>query len=135
MELIPSENYVSSDVLQALGSVSLINIQKATLVDVITADKKTPIKSNSWQLTALRNFSKQITLMSSHILERRLMRRFYYAWCEPGDTILAMDLAHGGHLTHGAPVTRSAREYNFIRYGIKNIDTGEIDYEEIRQLA
>ena len=46
-----------------------------------------------------------------------------------------MDLAHGGHLTHGAPVTRSAREYNFIRYGIKNIDTGEIDYEEIRQLA
>ena len=43
----------------------------------------------------------------------------YYAWCEPGDTILAMDLAHGGHLTHGAPVTRSAREYNFIRYGIK----------------
>lgn len=59
----------------------------------------------------------------------------YYAWCEPGDTILAMDLAHGGHLTHGAPVTRSAREYNFIRYGIKNIDTGEIDYEEIRQLA
>ena len=59
----------------------------------------------------------------------------YYAWCEPGDTILAMDLAHGGHLTHGASVTRSAREYNFIRYGIKDVETGEIDYEEIRQLA
>ena len=59
----------------------------------------------------------------------------YYAWCEPGDTILAMDLAHGGHLTHGAPVTRSAREYNFIRYGIKDVETGEIDYEEIRRLA
>ena len=54
---------------------SLINIQKATLVDVITADKKTPIKSNSWQLTALRNFSKQITLTSNHILARRLMRQ------------------------------------------------------------
>jgi glycine hydroxymethyltransferase len=59
----------------------------------------------------------------------------YYAWCEPGDTILAMDLSHGGHLTHGAPVTRSAREYNFVRYGIKDVETGEIDYEEIRQLA
>ena len=40
-----------------------------------------------------------------------------------------------GHLTHGAPVTRSAREYNFVRYGIKNVETGEIDYDEIRQLA
>ena len=59
----------------------------------------------------------------------------YYAWCEPGDTILAMDLAHGGHLTHGAPVTRSAREYKFVRYGIKDVETGEIDYEEIRRLA
>lgn len=58
----------------------------------------------------------------------------YYAWCEPGDTIPAMDLAHGGHLTHGAPVTRSAREYNFI-HGIKDVETGEIDYEAIRELA
>ena len=46
-----------------------------------------------------------------------------------------MDLNHGGHLTHGAPVTRSAREYNFIRYGIKDVETGEIDYDEIRRLA
>ena len=46
-----------------------------------------------------------------------------------------MDLGHGGHLTHGAPVTRSAREYNFVRYGMKDVDTGEIDYEAIRQLA
>ena len=76
LELIPSENYVSSDVLQALGSVLLINIQKAILVDVITEDKKTPIKSSSWQLTALKNFSKPTTLTSSHILARKLMRQF-----------------------------------------------------------
>ncbi len=59
----------------------------------------------------------------------------YYSWCEPGDNILAMSLDHGGHLTHGAPVTRSAREYNFIRYGIKDVKTGEVDYDELRKLA
>jgi glycine hydroxymethyltransferase len=46
-----------------------------------------------------------------------------------------MDLSHGGHLTHGAPVTRSAKLYNFIRYKMKDPATGEIDYDELRQLA
>lgn len=46
-----------------------------------------------------------------------------------------MDLSHGGHLTHGSPVTRSARLYNFIRYKMKDSSTGEIDYDELRQLA
>ena len=59
----------------------------------------------------------------------------YSAWLEPGDTVLAMDLGHGGHLTHGAPVTRSAQLYNFIRYKMKDIETGEIDYDELRALA
>lgn len=59
----------------------------------------------------------------------------YSAWLEPGDTVLAMDLSHGGHLTHGAPVTRSAKLYNFIRYKMKDPSTGEIDYDELRELA
>jgi glycine hydroxymethyltransferase len=59
----------------------------------------------------------------------------YFAWLEPGDTVLAMDLSHGGHLTHGAPVTRSAKLYNFIRYKMKDPSTGEIDYDELRELA
>jgi glycine hydroxymethyltransferase len=59
----------------------------------------------------------------------------YHAWCEPGDTILAMDLSHGGHLTHGAPVTQSAKLYNFVRYRMKDVSTGEIDYDELRRLA
>jgi glycine hydroxymethyltransferase len=46
-----------------------------------------------------------------------------------------MDLSHGGHLTHGAPVTRSAHLYNFIRYKMKDITTGEIDYDNLRELA
>jgi glycine hydroxymethyltransferase len=59
----------------------------------------------------------------------------YFAWLEPGDTVLAMDLSHGGHLTHGNPMTRSAKLYNFIPYKMKDVSTGEIDYEELRALA
>lgn len=55
----------------------------------------------------------------------------YSAWLETGVTVLAMDLSHGGHLTHGAPVTRSAKLYNFVRYKMKDVNTGEIDYEEL----
>lgn len=58
----------------------------------------------------------------------------YYSLCSPGDTILGMSLAHGGHLTHGAGVSFSGRVYNSIQYGIKP-DTGEIDYEEVERLA
>jgi len=59
----------------------------------------------------------------------------YQAWLEPGDTILAMRLDHGGHLTHGAPVTASAKLYRFVRYGLSDIETGEIDYEAMRAVA
>ncbi len=59
----------------------------------------------------------------------------YNAWLEPGDTVLAMRLDHGGHLTHGAKNTRTAKLYNFVHYGIKDVETGEIDYEQMRELA
>jgi glycine hydroxymethyltransferase len=59
----------------------------------------------------------------------------YSAWLEPGDTVLAMDLSHGGHLTHGNPMTRSAKLYNFVPYKMKDPATGEIDYDELRELA
>ncbi len=59
----------------------------------------------------------------------------YFAWLEPGDTVLGMDLGYGGHLTHGHPVTYIAKLFNFVRYKVKNIDTGEIDYDELRAVA
>jgi glycine hydroxymethyltransferase len=59
----------------------------------------------------------------------------YFSWLEPGDTILAMDLSHGGHLTHGNPMTMSAKLYNFVPYKMKDPATGEIDYDELRRLA
>lgn len=57
----------------------------------------------------------------------------YFAWCEPGDKILAMRLSDGGHLTHGSPVTRSAKIYQFIDYGVTS--DGDIDYEELEKKA
>ena len=58
----------------------------------------------------------------------------YMALCQPGDTILGMSLAHGGHLTHGSAVSFSGRIYNAIQYGL-NAETGEIDYDEVERLA
>ncbi len=58
----------------------------------------------------------------------------YQALCTPGDTILGMSLAHGGHLTHGASVSFSGKTYNAVQYGL-NADTGEVDYEEVERLA
>lgn len=58
----------------------------------------------------------------------------YMALCEPGDTVLGMSLAHGGHLTHGARVNFSGKIYNAVQYGL-NPDTGAVDYEEVEQLA
>ena len=58
----------------------------------------------------------------------------YLAMLKPGDTVLGMSLAHGGHLTHGASVNFSGRQYNAVQYGL-NTDTGEIDYEEVERLA
>ena len=58
----------------------------------------------------------------------------YFALLEPGDTLLGMNLAHGGHLTHGSPVSFSGRLFNFIPYGVKK-ETGIIDYDELARLA
>tara|TARA_B100001750_G_scaffold211295_1_gene192429 strand:- start:482 stop:1750 length:1269 start_codon:yes stop_codon:yes gene_type:complete len=58
----------------------------------------------------------------------------FHALLEPGDTIMGMSLAHGGHLTHGATVNVSGRIYNAVQYGL-NTDTGEIDYDEAEKLA
>lgn len=59
----------------------------------------------------------------------------YASWLEPGDTVLGMDLTHGGHLTHGSPVTYMSKVFKFVRYGMKDTTTGEIDYDALRRTA
>ena len=135
LELIPSENYVSSDVLQALSSVFTNKYSEGYPGRRYYGGQENTDQVEQLAIDRAKKLFKADHANVQPHSGAQANEAVYYAWCEPGDTILAMDLAHGGHLTHGAPVTRSAREYNFIRYGIKNIDTGEIDYEEIRQLA
>jgi glycine hydroxymethyltransferase len=135
LELIPSENYVSQDVLTALGSVFTNKYsegypgrryyggqQNTDLVEQLAIDR------------AKQLFGADHANVQAHS-GAPANEAVYNAWLEPGDTVLAMELSHGGHLTHGAPVTRSAHLYNFVRYGMKNIETGEIDYDAIRELA
>lgn len=135
IEMIPSENYVSSNVLKALGSVFTNKYSEG-----YPGRRYYGGQENTDQIEQLAIDRAKKLFKADHANVQphsgaQANEAVYYAWCEPGDTILAMDLAHGGHLTHGAPVTRSAREYNFVRYGIKDVETGEIDYEEIRRLA
>lgn len=135
LELIPSENYVSPDVLKALGSVFTNKYSEG-----YPGRRYYGGQHNTDQIEQLAIDRAKKLFGADHANVQphsgaQANEAVYYAWCEPGDTILAMDLAHGGHLTHGALVTRSAREYNFVRYGIKDVETGEIDYEAIRELA
>jgi glycine hydroxymethyltransferase len=135
IELIPSENYVSTEVLAALGSIFTNKYSEGypdrryyggqeytDLIEKLAIDR------------AKKLFRADHANVQPHS-GAPANEAVYSAWCEPGDTILAMDLSHGGHLTHGAPVTRSAKLYNFVRYKMKDIETGEIDYDELRQLA
>jgi len=135
LELIPSENYVSRDVLTALGSIFTNKYSEGypgkryyggqeftDMVEQLAIDR------------AKKLFKADHANVQAHS-GAPANEAVYSAWLEPGDTVLAMDLSHGGHLTHGAPVTRSAHLYNFIRYKMKDISTGEIDYEQLRELA
>ena len=125
IEMIPSENYVSTSVLKALGSVFTNKYSEG-----YPGRRYYGGQENTDQIEQLAIDRAKKLFGADHANVQphsgaQANEAVYYAWCQPGDTILAMDLAHGGHLTHGAPVTRSAREYNFIRYGIKDVETGE----------
>ena len=135
LELIPSENYVSGDVLAALGSVFTNKYSEGYPGKRYYGGQHfTDLVENLAIERAKKLFHADHANVQPHS-GAQANEAVYFAWCEPGDTILAMDLSHGGHLTHGAPVTRSAREYNFIRYKMKDVSTGEIDYEALRETA
>jgi glycine hydroxymethyltransferase len=135
LELIPSENYVSAPVLRALGSVFTNKYSEGYPGRRYYGGQEFTDKVERLAIDrAKKLFHADHANVQPHS-GAPANEAVYSAWCEPGDTILAMDLSHGGHLTHGAPVTRSARLYNFIPYKMKNVATGEIDYDELRRLA
>lgn len=135
LELIPSENYVSAAVKEAMAS-DLTN----------KYSEGYPGK----RYYGGQEFTDQIELLAIDRAKQLFNAQYanvqplggananigtYFALLEPGDTVLGMDLSHGGHLTHGHPVTAIAKIFNFVRYKMKNVETGEIDYDELREVA
>ena len=133
LEMIPSENFVSRAVLEALGSVATNKYaeglpgkryyggcQEIDVIEQLAIDR-------AKQLFGAEHVNVQPLSGAPANLAA------YSALLKPGDTVLGMDLSHGGHLTHGHPVTFSAKIYNFIRY--KTTAEGLIDYDEIERMA
>lgn len=135
LELIPSENYVSRDVLTALGSVFTNKYSEGYPGKRYYGGQQFTDQVETLAIERAKKLFKADHANVQPHSGAPANEAVYSAWLEPGDTVLAMDLSHGGHLTHGAPVTRSAHLYTFIRYKMKNSETGEIDYEELRKLA
>ncbi len=134
LELIASENIVSPAVMAAMGSV-LTNkyaegypgkryyggCQEVDIVENIARDR------------ACKLFGAEHANVQPHS-GAQANQAAYFALIEPGDTVLGMNLAHGGHLTHGSPVNFSGKLYNFVPYGVDE-ETGYIDYDVVRKLA
>ncbi|MFW1676570.1 serine hydroxymethyltransferase [Pontibacter sp. JAM-7] len=134
IELIASENYTSPRVMQAQGSV-LTNkyaegypnkryyggCEHVDVVEQLAIDRACELFGATYANVQPHSGSQANAAV-------------YMALCQPGDTILGMSLAHGGHLTHGAAVSFSGRIYNSVQYGL-NTETGEIDYAEVERLA
>lgn len=133
IELIASENFVSPAVMAAMGSV-LTNkyaegypgkryyggCQYVDIVEDIARDR------------ACRLFGAKFANVQPHS-GAQANQAVYLALLQHGDTVMGMNLAHGGHLTHGSPVNSSGKFYNFVPYGVS--DDGFIDYDEMRKVA
>lgn len=135
LELIPSENYVSQGVLSAMGSVLTNKYSEGYPGKRYYGGQE---NTDAIEQIAIDRAKKLFGADHANVQPHSgapANEAVYSAWLEPGDTVLAMDLSHGGHLTHGAPVTRSAKLYNFVRYKMKDIETGEIDYDALREVA
>ena len=135
LELIPSENYVSEDVLKANGSVFTNKYSEGYPgrryyggQDFTDAIERLAIER------VCKLFNCKFANVQPHSGAPANLA-VYAALLEPGDTVLGMDLSHGGHLTHGHPMTLPAKIYKFVAYKMKNTETGEIDYEEMRRVA
>jgi len=134
LELIASENYVSEAVLEASGSV-LTNKYAEGLPGkrYYGGCEFVDIAEDLARDRAKELFGCDAVNVQPHSGSQANMA-VYFAAIQPGDTVLGMNLAHGGHLTHGSPVNFSGRLFNIVPYGVTE-DTNLIDYDEVRKLA
>lgn len=133
LELIPSENYVSVNVLKAMGSVLTNKYSEGYPGKRYYGGNENVDQIESLAIERAKKLFKADHANVQPHSGANANEAVYFAWCQPGDTILAMSLPAGGHLTHGSPVTRSAKIYNFVGYGVT--DEGDIDYDELERLA
>ena len=133
LELIPSENYVSREVLAALGSVLTNKYSEGYPGKRYYGGQE---NTDAIETLAIERAKELFGADHANVQPHsgaNANEAVYNAWLEVDDTVLGMDLAQGGHLTHGSPVTRSGKIYNFIRYGLD--ENGEINYAQIEELA
>ena len=135
LELIPSENYASEDVREASGSIFTNKYSEGYPGRRYYGGQE---NTDKVEILAIELAKKLYRADHANVQPHsgaQANQAVYWAWCNPGDTILAMDYSHGGHLTHGHSATALAKTFNFVQYGVKNLETGEIDFDELRQLA
>jgi glycine hydroxymethyltransferase len=134
IELIASENFVSPAVLEAQGSVLTNKYAEGYPGKKYYGGcKYIDIVENLAIERAKKIFKAEHANVQPHSGSQANMA-VYFSVLDVGDTILAMNLSHGGHLTHGSPVNFSGRFFNIIPYGVKK-ETGRIDYDNLRELA
>ncbi|MEH2687767.1 serine hydroxymethyltransferase [Bradyrhizobium diazoefficiens] len=135
VELIPSENYTYPEVLELLGSVFTNKYSEGYPGrryyggQQYTDEIERLARERACSLFRAEHANVQPLSGSP------MNQAVYLGLLEPGDTILAMDLSHGGHLTHGAPVSHMGRLFNFIRYKTAPSNGGAIDFDELRAIA
>ncbi len=135
LELIASENYVSAAVMETMSSVLNNKYSEGYPGARYYGGQEVADQIESLAIERAKTlFNAAHANVQPHAGAPANIAT-YFALAEPGDTIMGMDLSHGGHLTHGAPVTQIAKVFRFIRYKMKNVETGEIDYDEMRETA
>lgn len=135
LELIPSENYVSRAVREASGSVLTNKYSEGYPGKRYYGGQEFTDEIERLAIErACKLFNCRFANVQPHSGAPANIAT-YFALLEQGDTVLGMDLSHGGHLTHGHPVTSIAKIFRFVRYKMKNIETGEIDYDALREMA
>ena len=134
LELIASENIASQAVMAAQGSILTNKYAEGYPEKRYYGGCEFVDRGEQMAIDrALALFGADCANVQPHSGSQANMAA-YFALLEPGDTVLAMDLAHGGHLTHGAKVSFSGRLFNFVHYGV-NRETEVIDYDQVERLA
>ena len=135
IELIPSENYVSMAVREAMGSVFTNKYSEGYPGKRYYGGQQFTDEMETIAIERAKKLFKAEYANVQPLGGAAANVAMYFALMEPGDTVLGMDLSHGGHLTHGHPTTSINTVFNFVRYKMKDAETGEIDYEHLRTMA